>query len=85
MQPATIHNGFLVNYYDSSHDFASFFWGGAQQCGRKFDCVAKIGQDWSGLVTSCFESSHYLDLGQKSVWSPISALRHLKFKKLLMM
>ena len=30
---------------------------------EKCDCVAKIGLDWSGLMTSCLESSHEIDFG----------------------
>ena len=32
---------------------------------EKCDCVSKIGQDWSGLMTSCLESSHEIDFGTK--------------------
>ena len=42
---------------DGSNDFTT--------TAERFGCVAKIGLDWSGLVTSCLESSHEIDFGTK--------------------
>ena len=50
---------------DGSNDFGSLFWDVRITAAEKCDYVAKIGQDWSGLMTSCLESSHEIDFGTK--------------------
>ena len=49
---------------DASKDICSLF-NVRITVAKKCDSVAKIGQDWSGLMTSCLESSHEIDFGTK--------------------
>ena len=51
--------------WDASKDICSLFLCVRVTVAEICDCVSKIGQDWSGLMTLCLESLHEIDFGTK--------------------